>query len=79
MIEGLPGDGVLRRPVDVDLRPVPMPGSGLLINDFLAQRLGVVVGDRLWVEVLDGELQAVRDSGRTVDPRIHGRAGLHGA
>jgi len=57
MIEGLPGDGVLRRPVDVDLRPVPMPGSGLLINDFLAQRLGVVVGDRLWVEVLDGELQ----------------------
>jgi putative ABC transport system permease protein len=57
MIEGLPGDGVLRRPVDVDLRPVPMPASGLLINDFLAQRLGVVVGDRLWVEVLDGELQ----------------------
>ena len=64
MIEGLPGDGVLRRPVDVDLRPVPMPASGPADQRLSGPATWCgVVGDRLWVKVLDSELQRFRDSG----------------
>lgn len=68
-IEGLPPDSQLRRPVDENLRRVRLPDDGLVLNDYLANRLGVRVGDTLWVEVLEGRqtrlqlpvVQLVRD------------------
>lgn len=53
-IEGLPPDGELRRPIDAQLRRITLPEDGLVLNDYLAARLGVGVGDRVWVEVLEG-------------------------
>ncbi len=53
-IEGLAPDGELRRPVDARLRPIALPADGLVLNDYLAARLGVRVGDKIWVEVLEG-------------------------
>ncbi|MBK7990488.1 MAG: ABC transporter permease, partial [Comamonadaceae bacterium] len=52
-IEGLP-PGELRRPIDAQLRRIDLPEDGLVLNDYLAARLGVGVGDRVWVEVLEG-------------------------
>ena len=53
-IEGLPPGGDLRRPIDAQLRRIDLPDEGLVLNDYLAARLGVGVGDRVWVEVLEG-------------------------
>ena len=53
-INGLPQGGQLRRPIDARLQPVALPEDGLVLNDYLAARLGVRVGDTLWVEVLEG-------------------------
>ena len=53
-IEGLPPGGELRRPIDAQLRRIDLPEDGLVLNDYLAARLGVGVGDRVWVEVLEG-------------------------
>jgi putative ABC transport system permease protein len=53
-INGLPGDGDLRRPINAQLKRVTLPPEGLLINDYLATQLGVQVGDLLWVDVLEG-------------------------
>lgn len=51
---GLARAGELRRLVDLRLRPVPLPADGLVLNDRLALRLGVGVGDSVTVEVLEG-------------------------
>ncbi|MCZ2096597.1 MAG: ABC transporter permease [Anaerolineae bacterium] len=53
-IDGLPAGGELRRPVDTQLRRVALPAQGLVLGDFLARRLRVGVGDRVWVEMLEG-------------------------
>ena len=54
-IQGVPRDGKLRRLLDADLHAVPLPESGLLLTDRLAQRLGVRVGDQVTVELLEGD------------------------
>ncbi|NEP16650.1 MAG: FtsX-like permease family protein [Leptolyngbya sp. SIO4C1] len=54
-ITGLMPDGELRRLLDQDLRPVPLPETGLVLTTKLARNLGVGLGDRLTVEVLEGE------------------------
>ena len=59
-IEGLPPDGQLRRPIDAQLHPVTLPDDGLVLNDYLAARLGVSVGDILWVEVMEGRQATLR-------------------
>ena len=56
-IEGLAPQGELRRPIDAQLRRIVLPEDGLVLNDYLAARLGVGVGDRVWVEVLEGRRQ----------------------
>ncbi|MBK8664904.1 MAG: FtsX-like permease family protein [Burkholderiales bacterium] len=53
-IDGLPAGGTLRRPIDTQLRRIALPPGGLVLGDYLAQRLHVGVGDRVWVEVLEG-------------------------
>jgi putative ABC transport system permease protein len=62
-IVGMPSDPQLKRLVDRDLRPIEIPPSGLMLTDELAHRLGVDIGDRVDVEVLEGE-RRVRPSER---------------
>lgn len=54
-IIGLPPDAMLRRLLDVDLRPVPIEPGGLVMNDRLAERLAVRAGARIEIQVLEGE------------------------
>lgn len=53
-IEGLPPDGRLRRLIDTEKRRLPLPEAGLVLSDYLAQKLGVGVGDIVQVQVLQG-------------------------
>ena len=59
-ILGLASDGRMRIPVDTELRRVTLAEDGLVINDYLARKLGVTVGDWLWVEVLEGRQATLR-------------------
>lgn len=54
-LTGYPRDADLRRVVDAMGRVVPLPSSGVLITDKLAEVLAVSVGDPLRIEVLEGE------------------------
>ncbi|OIQ95700.1 FtsX-like permease family protein [mine drainage metagenome] len=54
-IIGLPEGGELRRLLEADLSEVPMPAEGMLLTDRLAERLGVGLGDKLQLDVLEGE------------------------
>lgn len=53
-IRGTENGGDLQRLLDIDLRPVALPGQGIMLTDFLAGMLGVRSGDKLQVEVLEG-------------------------
>jgi putative ABC transport system permease protein len=53
-IRGLEPGGDLARVLDADLRPVDLPADGIVLTDFLAQMLDLRLGDRLVVEVLEG-------------------------
>jgi putative ABC transport system permease protein len=53
-IQGLNTGGDLQRLLDMDLKLVEIPPSGILLNDHLAKILGVQEGDILTVEVLEG-------------------------
>lgn len=59
-VQGFPRDGTLHRILDTGLRPVAMPREGILLTDYLAERLGLRIGDRVTVEVLEGT-RAVRE------------------
>ena len=59
-IEGLPSDATLRHPIDARWQPVALAPEGLVLNDYLAARLAVGVGDAVDVEVLDGRRQRLR-------------------
>ena len=53
-INGLEPDSSLHLLLDTDLRTVPLPPAGIVLNDYLGQFLGVRAGDLLTVEVLEG-------------------------
>ena len=54
-VVGLPAGGELRRPHDLALRPIELPSEGVLLSKPLAERLGVVQGDVITIEVMEGE------------------------
>ncbi len=54
IIQGYAARPELRRIIDVDGRQTRPQGPGLVLTDRLADKLGVRVGDRLLVEVLEG-------------------------
>lgn len=54
-ITGLSSPTTLRQLIDRNLQTVPLPPDGLVLTTKLAELLGVQVGDRLTVEVLEGE------------------------
>jgi putative ABC transport system permease protein len=55
LISGRPRGGDLRRIIDVNLRAVALPESGLAISGWLARILGVQVGDVVEVDLLEGQ------------------------
>lgn len=54
-LQGLERTGRLQRVLDESLRPIPLPEGGLLLSDYLGELLGAGVGDRVTVEILEGE------------------------
>ncbi|WP_245327155.1 ABC transporter permease, partial [Bradyrhizobium sacchari] len=59
VISGRPADADLRRIIDVELRPVVLPETGLAISGMLAQILGVGRGDSVEVDLLEGARRTV--------------------
>jgi putative ABC transport system permease protein len=59
-LQGFSRDRVLHRVLDTSLRPIAMPQEGILMTDYLAERLGLRAGDRVTVEVMEGR-RAVRE------------------
>jgi len=53
-LQGMEPDGVLRRILDADLERVALPEQGVVLTDYLAELLGIEPGERLTVEVLEG-------------------------
>lgn len=60
VLMGLPGDGTLRRLVARGGHEVPVPSEGVLVTTALAKILGIAPGDRIDVEILEGERSLVR-------------------
>lgn len=58
-VQGYEPGGVLRRLLDKDLQPVPIPDEGILLTDHLAKMLAIKPGQVLTVELLEGS-RAVR-------------------
>jgi len=58
-ISSRPRDADLSRIINVDLRPVVPPESGLAISSLLADILGVHVGDFVEVDLLEGQRRTV--------------------
>jgi putative ABC transport system permease protein len=54
-IRGMEPGGDIQRLLDVNLNPVALPRDGLLLTDYLAKLLDVHAGDRITVEVLEGD------------------------
>lgn len=54
MISGRQRGADLNRIIDINLRPVVLPESGLAISSLLAQILGVNVGDSVELDLLEG-------------------------
>lgn len=52
---GLPAGAELRRLLDASLHALVPPPEGILLTDRLGERLGVTAGDRVIVEVREGE------------------------
>jgi putative ABC transport system permease protein len=58
-ITALAEPGRLRRIIDLEGRPVPVPPSGLLVSRRLLDQLGASVGDGIVVETLEGRPRRV--------------------
>ena len=59
-IMGLAKKRDLYRLLDVDTKPIPLPDSGVVLNDKLAELLDANLGDLVTVEVLEGQ-RPIRD------------------
>ncbi|NOT53629.1 MAG: FtsX-like permease family protein [Deltaproteobacteria bacterium] len=53
-VQGLPPHATLRRVLNDQLQPIPIPTDGLLLTDRLGERLGLRPGDRVVLEALEG-------------------------
>ncbi len=53
-IQGMTPGGQLRRIVAADAREHPLPSEGIVLNERLANKLRVVSGDPVWIEILEG-------------------------
>jgi putative ABC transport system permease protein len=58
VIFGYPEDGHLRQVVDVDQQVIPIPDRGIMLTTKLAEILGLDVGEKVRVEMLEGDRRA---------------------
>ncbi|HEY0633955.1 MAG TPA: ABC transporter permease [Gammaproteobacteria bacterium] len=58
-IRGVEPGGNIKRLLDSEQRPLPIPTEGMLMTDFLGERLGVAAGDTIMVEILEGNRRMV--------------------
>ncbi|TVR48706.1 MAG: FtsX-like permease family protein [Puniceicoccaceae bacterium] len=56
---GMELDSRLRGIIDRDHRPVSLPAEGLLLTDYLAEYLGLLPGDRVRIEIMEGRRRSV--------------------
>ncbi len=54
-ITGVEPGGDIQRLLDADLKPIALPREGIVLTDYLGGMLGVVPGDTLTVEILEGD------------------------
>jgi putative ABC transport system permease protein len=59
-ITGLPSDPWLQTIYDSSGRTIAVPEDGLVLGTVLAKKLGVGVGDEVWIEVLEGRRPTLR-------------------
>jgi putative ABC transport system permease protein len=59
-LRGVPGNSLLYRLLDDRLRRVDLEPGGVVLTDFLAKTLGIRVGDRITLEVLEGRRLSVQ-------------------
>ncbi len=59
ILSGYQSNADLARIIDVNLRPITLPKSGLAISDMLAQILGVQTGDVVEIDLLEGQHRTV--------------------
>ena len=55
VIQGLPANGLHNRVLDETSHQIRCRADGLVLSAKLAEILGAQIGDRLWVEVLEGK------------------------
>lgn len=53
-VQGLQGDGELRRVLNANGQQLQLPADGLILSALLAERLGVKAGDEVLLEFLEG-------------------------
>ncbi len=71
-IVGLPEDAVLSRILDLDLNPMPAPDSGLVLSERVAEKLDLLPGQPVEVELLEW-------GNRVVEVTVGERLGAAGA
>lgn len=54
ILEGISEHSQMRHLINANLRPQTLQPGGIILGDYFADWLGVRVGDRVWVEILDG-------------------------
>ncbi|WCL49708.1 ABC transporter permease [Leptospira sp. GIMC2001] len=59
LLQGIPREAELRRLVDKDRRILNPPKSGILLNSVLSEKLGIVSGDTVTLEILEGNRNKV--------------------
>jgi putative ABC transport system permease protein len=75
VISGRPRDADLNRIIDIDLKPVVLPESGLAISSMLGQILHIKMGDFVEVDLLDG---ARRTVSLPITALVEDYFGIHG-
>ena len=60
ILEGISEHSQMRHLMRADLRPQTLQPGGIILGDYFADWLGVRVGDRVWVEILDGRGKALQ-------------------
>lgn len=59
-VQGIEPGGSLNRLLDTGLAVIELPSEGVVLTDYLAELLGIGIGDTLTIEVLEGNRPTVR-------------------
>jgi putative ABC transport system permease protein len=54
VLYGISSNSQLKRNLDKNLQKISLPLDGLMVNEAIAEKLKLQVGDKVWIEVLEG-------------------------